>query len=108
MFRTALAAALTVSSAGLLLAGCTASADTNPTIDKATLAQGISDTLKRQLGSPPEQVTCTGSLKNEVGQSESCMETDHGINYRVTATITSYQNGHPQYKLLVDQQGVTP
>lgn len=106
MFRTARAVALAAGCAGFLLAGCSAqvSVNTNPSIDKATLEQGISDTLARQVGHKPDSVTCPGPLAAKVGQSERCVLAAGGTRYGVTATISSYQNGDAHYDVQVDQQ----
>jgi hypothetical protein len=106
MLRTARTVALVASCAGFLLAGCSAqvSVNTTPTVDKATLEQGITTTLTKQVGRKPDSVTCPGPLKAQVGQSEKCVLVGDGTRYGVTATITSYQNGDAQYDVKVDQQ----
>jgi hypothetical protein len=106
MFRTAVVVALGASCAGLMLAGCSAHASVNsdPSIDKATLEQGISDTLTKKVGRKPDSVTCPGPLKAKAGQSERCVLVGDGTRYGLTATIASYENGHAHYDVQVDQQ----
>jgi hypothetical protein len=106
MFRTVRAVALAASCAGLLLAGCSAqvSVNSNPTVDKANLEQGITDTLTQQVGRKPDSVTCPGPLKAQAGQSVRCVLVGDGTRYGVTATVTSYQNGKAKYDVKVDQQ----
>ena len=102
MFRTVVLAVC----AGAALAGCSASVTltTEPTIDKATLEKGITDTLTKKVGQRPDAVECPIALKVKVGETTRCALTANGVRYGVTATITSVQGANYHYDVQVDDQ----
>lgn len=105
MFRTARAVALTVSCASLLLAGCSTQQGIvhNGMIDKVALAQSIVDVFHKTLGDEQISVTCPAPLKARVGQTETCSDINYSLDTHVIVTITSIDNGNPEYKLLIVQ-----
>lgn len=105
MFRTARAVALAASCAGLLLVGCSTQQGIvhNGMINKVDLARSIVDVFHTTLGDEQISVTCPAPLKAEVGQTETCSDINYSLNTHVIATITSIDNGNPQYKLLIVQ-----
>ncbi|HEX5403449.1 MAG TPA: DUF4333 domain-containing protein [Pseudonocardiaceae bacterium] len=104
MFHTARAVALTASCVSVLLAGCSTQQGIvhNGMIDKVSLARSIVDVFHTTLGDEEISVTCQAPLKAEVGQTETCSDVNYSLNGQVTATITSIDNGNPQYKLLLN------
>lgn len=105
MFHTARAVALGASCASLLLAGCATQQGIvhHGMIDKVALAQSIVDVFHTTLGDEQISVTCPAPLKAQVGQTETCSDTNYSLDGHVIATITSIDNGKPQYKLLIVQ-----
>lgn len=103
MFHTARAAVLAASCASLLLAGCSTRQGIvhNGMIDKVALAQSIVDVFHRTLGDEQISVVCPAPLKAQVGQTETCSDVNYSLNGHVIATITSVDNGNPQYKLQI-------
>lgn len=103
MFRTARAVALAASCASLLLVGCSTQQGIvhNGMIDKVALAKSIVDVFHTTLGDEQISVTCPAPLKAQVGQTETCSDVNYSYNSHVIATITSIDNGNPQYKLLI-------
>lgn len=102
MFRSVGKATLVASCLGLLLAGCSFSVGTDPSIDKSTVEQGITQMLTKQVGRKPDSVTCPGPLKAKQGESERCTLVGDGAKYGVTVTIASYNNGNANYDIKVD------
>jgi hypothetical protein len=87
----------------VLLAGCSTQQGIahNGMIDKAALAHSIVDVFHTTLGDEQISVTCPAPLKAQVGQTETCSDVNYSLNGHVIATITSIDNGNPQYKLLL-------
>lgn len=105
MFHTARAVALAAGSAGLLLAGCSTQQGIvhNGMIGRADLERSIVDVFHTTLGDEQISVSCPAPLKAQVGQSETCSDINYSLNTHVIATITSINDGNPQYKLLLVQ-----
>jgi hypothetical protein len=103
MFHTARAVALAASCASLLLAGCSTQQGIahNGMIDKVALAKSIVDVFHTTLGDEQISVICPAPLKAQVGQAETCSDINYSLDGHVIATITSIDNGNPQYKLLL-------
>lgn len=103
MFHTARAFALAASCASLLLAGCSTQHGIvhNGMIDKVALAQSIVDVFHTTLGDEQISVTCPAPLKARVGETETCSDINYSLNGHVIATITSIDDGDPQYKLRI-------
>lgn len=101
MFHTVRAVALATGCASLLLAGCSTQHGIvrNGMIDKGALAQSIVDVFHTTLGDEQISVTCPAPLKAQVGQTETCSDVNYSYNGHVVATITSIDDGNPQYKL---------
>jgi hypothetical protein len=105
MSHTARAVALAASCASSLLAGCSTQQGIvhNGMIEKVALARSIVDVFHTTLGDEQISVTCPAPLKAQVGQTETCSDINYSLNGHVVATITSIDNGDPQYKLLIVQ-----
>jgi uncharacterized protein DUF4333 len=103
MSRTARVIALAASCASVLLAGCSTQQGIvhNGMIDKVALARSIVDVFHTTLGDQQISVTCPAPLKAQVGQTETCSDINYSLNGHVITTITSIDDGEPQYKLLL-------
>lgn len=60
-----------------------------PQVDKSEVASQISTQLAQKFGEPPDDVTCPEDLDAEVGATVTCLLTEEGAEYDVTATVTS-------------------
>ena len=106
MFRSVRVAFLPVLCAGIALGGCSSKVTmtSGSTISKGSLAQGISDALRKRTGDKPDAVTCPESITVRVGENIRCELTRGGARYGVTAAITSKKNTTYTYAIQVDDQ----
>ncbi|MCX6474479.1 DUF4333 domain-containing protein [Rhodococcus sp. (in: high G+C Gram-positive bacteria)] len=82
-------------SAALATGACSASVGT-PQVDKSEVASQISTQLAEKIGEPPDDVTCP-----EVGASITCILTEQGTEYDVTATVTSVDGESANFDIKV-------
>jgi hypothetical protein len=86
------------------LAGCsTAVAQTVP-VDKETVASAVSDQLAKQVGRPPDSVTCPEDLEGVVGTELRCELVDGNNTYGLTVTVTSVEGTSVNFNIAVDDQ----
>ncbi len=84
--------------------GKTVNFDIVQTVDKAAVAEQITEQLTQQVGRAPESVTCPSDLKGDKGETLQCELTDSGETYGVTVTVTSVQGGDVKFDFKVDDQ----
>lgn len=87
-------------SAALATGACSASVGT-PQVDKSEVASQISTQLAEKIGEPPGDVTCPENLDAEVGASITCILTEQGTEYDVTATVTSVDGESANFDIKV-------
>lgn len=73
------------------------------TLDKETVAAGISDQIAQQFHKP-DSVTCPDNLKGFTGATLRCEIKDEGQTYGVTVTVTDVRGGDVRYNFQVDEQ----
>lgn len=54
-----------------------------------------------KIGEPPDDVTCPENLDAEVGASITCILTEQGTEYDVTATVTSVDGESANFDIKV-------
>jgi uncharacterized protein DUF4333 len=71
------------------LAVCSTAVAQTVTVDKETVASAVSDQLAKQVGSPPDSVTCPEDLEGVVGTELRCELVADNATYGLTVTVTS-------------------
>jgi hypothetical protein len=90
------------------LAGCSTAVAQTVTVDKETVASAVSDQLAKQVGRPPDSVTCPEDLEGVVGTELRC-ELVAGIDtYGLTVTVTSVNGTNVNFDISVDDQPKQP
>ena len=90
-----------------LAGGSTAVAQT-VTVDKETVASAVSDQLAKQVGRPPDSVTCPEDLKGVVGTQLRCELVAGKDTYGVTVTVTSVKGTNVNFDIAVDDKPKQP
>ena len=90
------------------LAGCPTAVAQTVTVDKETVASTVSDQLAKQLGSPPDSVTCPADLEGVVGTQLRCELVVGNDTYGLTVTVTSVKGTTVNFNIAVDDQPKQP
>ncbi|WP_225824411.1 DUF4333 domain-containing protein [Streptomyces naphthomycinicus] len=98
--------ALPVLTAGLLLAGCSASVEvgkSTPELSADRLADTVAAKLAATTGQPKPRVACPEDLPGKVGTTTRCTLTaDDGSTLGVTVKVTSVENGQVNFDIKAD------
>jgi hypothetical protein len=90
------------------LAGCPTAVAQTVTVDKATVASAVSDRLTKQVGRPPDSVTCPEDLVGVVGTQLRCELVAGNDTYGVTVTVTSVKGTTVNFDITVDNKPKQP
>jgi Domain of unknown function (DUF4333) len=90
------------------LAGCPTAVAQTVTVDKETVASAVSDQLAKQVGSPPDSVTCPADLEGVVGTQLRCELVAGNDTYGLTVTVTSVKGTTVNFNIAVDDQPKQP
>lgn len=93
MRTSALAALVLV--AGATLAGCSSA------VAAADVEDQISGQYEKQIGTPPDDVSCPEDLPAEKGAEMTCQLTDPDGEYDVKVTVTSVEGGTANFDIEV-------
>ena len=80
---------LVVATALVAVAGCSKEI---PVVDKDTLERQMFERIATEWGHNPQSMKCPAGLRGEVSAKQTCVVTDDGVDYRVTATVTEVQD----------------
>jgi hypothetical protein len=73
-------------------------------LDKAQVAQEISDKVAEQVGRTPDSVTCPANLPGKVGATLECDLVGDGQTYGVAVTVTSVEGTNVKFDFKVADQ----
>jgi Domain of unknown function (DUF4333) len=90
------------------LAVCSTAVAQTVTVDKETVASAVSDQLAKQVGSPPDSVTCPADLEGVVGTQLRCELVAGNDTYGLTVTVTSVKGTTVNFNIAVDDQPKQP
>jgi len=90
------------------LAGCPTAVAQTVTVDKEAVASAVSDQLAKQVGRPPDSVTCPEDLEGVVGTQLRCELVAGNDTYGVTVTVTSVKGTNVNFHIAVDDQPKQP
>lgn len=93
MRTSALAALVLV--AGATLAGCSSA------VPQADVEDQISSQYEKQIGTPPDDVSCPEDLNAEKGATMTCQLTDSDGEYDVKVTVTSVEGDTANFDIEV-------
>ena len=86
------------------LAGCPTAVAQTVTVDKEAVASAVSDQLAKQVGRPPDSVTCPEDLQGVVGAELRCELVADNDTYGLTVTVTSVKGTTVNFDIAVDDQ----
>ena len=87
--------------AALVLAASTALAGCSSAVAQADVEDQISSQFEKQIGAPPEDVSCPGDLNAEKGEEMTCTLTTDGTEYDVKVTVTSVEGDTANFDIEV-------
>ena len=90
------------------LAVCSTAIAQIVTVDKETVASAVSDQLAKQVGGPPDSVTCPADLEGVVGTQLRCELVVGNDTYGLTVTVTSVKGTNVNFHIAVDDQPIQP
>jgi Domain of unknown function (DUF4333) len=90
------------------LAVCSTAIAQIVTVDKETVASAVSDQLAKQVGGPPDSVTCPADLEGVVGTQLRCELVVGNDTYGLTVTVTSVKGTNVNFNIAVDDQPKQP
>ena len=90
------------------LAVCSTAIAQIVTVDKETVASAVSDQLAKQVGGPPDSVTCPADLEGVVGTQLRCELVAGNDTYGLTVTVTSVKGTNVNFNIAVDDQPKQP
>ncbi len=70
-----------------------------PVVDKETLQNQIFERLATEWGHNPQKVTCPAGLRGEIDAEQTCVVTNDGVDYHVTATVTGVEGDAVEFKI---------
>jgi serine/threonine protein kinase len=73
-----------------------------PPVPAATVEREIAQLDQDQTGQPPQPVTCPADLPAEDGAELRCKLASQGRQFGVSVTVTSIQDGHVEYDIVID------
>jgi uncharacterized protein DUF4333 len=82
------------------LAGC---GDSTPTVKQGKVEDKISQQLEAQVGQKPDDISCPGDLKGEVGEKMRCTLTAGTDKLGVTVKVTKVDGKKVNFDFEVDQ-----
>ena len=82
------------------LAGC---GDATPTVRQAKLEDAISEGLLKEVGQEPDDISCPGDLRGEVGETMRCTLTAADDKLGVTVKVTKVDGTNVKYVFEVDE-----
>lgn len=86
-----------------MLAACSASAGSSPTVSQSDLEQQVSSKLEQTVGQKPKSVACPGALDGRVGTTERCILTaEDGTTFGLTVSVTSVSGKTINFDIAVD------
>lgn len=91
--------ALFLSLAAATLAGCSSGS-----MAQSDVEDKISTELAAQVGQTPDDVTCPGDLKAEVGATMTCVLTDGDQEINVDLKVTSVDGSNMKFDIQVADQ----
>lgn len=86
------------------LAGCS---DSTPTVRQAKLEEKISKDLLEEVGQEPDDISCPGDLRGEVGETMRCTLTAAEDELGVSVRVTEVDGTNVKYVFEVDEMGST-
>ena len=86
------------------LAGC---GDSTPTVRQAKLENAISKGLLKEVGQEPDDISCPGDLRGEVGETMRCTLTAADDELGVTVKVTKVKGTKVRYVFEVDEMDST-
>ena len=90
------------------LAVCSTAIAQIVTVDKETVASAVSDQLAKQVGGPPDSVTCPADLEGVVGTQLRCELVVGNDTYGLTVTVTSVKGTNVNFNIAVDDHPKQP
>ncbi|MCV7001584.1 hypothetical protein B7435_29335 [Mycolicibacterium peregrinum] len=104
---------MVLGAAALMMAGvsaaCTAHIEAgsrSAAVSSDKLAATVEERLKAHTGKEADSVECDGELPAKVGATQRCTLTDGAMEYGVTVTTTSADNGTVKFDIKVDDHPV--
>lgn len=92
---------LPLAALALLSTGC--GGDPTPTVSRSALEDRISAGLQKQVGQAPDDISCPGDLRGEVGERMRCTLTAGADRLGVSVEVTSVEGKHVDFDVEVDQ-----
>lgn len=87
----------------LATAAVAAGCSSTPVVDRADVEDKVSQQLEKQVGQAPDDVSCPGDLKGEVGEKMRCTLTAGKDELGVTVTVRSVDGEQVNFDFQVDE-----
>lgn len=87
---------LVVATALVAVAGCSKEI---PVVDKDTLERQMFERIATEWGHNPQAVKCPSGLRGTVGAEQTCVLTDDGVDYQVTATVNEVKDNEVSFTI---------